>query len=66
MIRYDPGVVDAFVTTLAMPELDVVAVWFTPLSLKVTVFPAIAAPLDVFNFAERVTLPPGVVEVGPV
>jgi len=66
LIGYDPRAVGAFVTTEARPELLVFALRVTPLSVKVTVCPAIATPADVLSVALRVSEAPGAAAVEPV
>jgi hypothetical protein len=63
---YVPRAVGAVVTTEARPELLVFALRVTPLSVKVTVFPAIATPADVLSVALRVIEAPGATAVEPV
>jgi hypothetical protein len=66
LIGYVPRGVGAFVTTEARPELLVFALRVTPLSVKVTVCPAIATPADVLSVALRVSEAPGAAAVEPV
>jgi len=66
LIGYDPRAVGAFATTEARPELLVFALRVTPLSVKVTVCPAIATPADVLSVALRVIVAPGAAAVEPV
>ena len=65
LIVYFPPFTGAVVFTEATPELFVVAVKVAPLSVKVIVRLAIAAPADVLSVAERVIEAPWVALVGP-